>query len=134
MLSNLNSVILEGNLARDPQVKNTPNGHTVCNFAIASNRYYKYNEQNEHETSFFEVETWSRLAQTCGEMLKKGRGVRIVGRLKQDKWQDPSGKAMSKIKVIAEHVEFKPAMKKEDEEATMQDRVESREEEAVAAF
>lgn len=113
MLSNINSVILEGNLTRDPLLKNTPNGSTVCNFSIANNRYYKYNEQTEKETSFFDIETWSRLAQNCGEYLKKGRGVRVVGRLKQDRWEDPNGKNISKIKIVAEHVEFKPQAKKE---------------------
>lgn len=134
MLSNLNSIILEGNLARDPMLKNTANGHTVCTFAVASNRYYKTNDQNEREVSFFDVETWSRLAQTCGEILKKGRGVRIVGRLKQDRWEDTNGKAMSKIKIVAEHVEFKPPIIKEDGAQPEKAEAEESQREAVAAF
>ena len=82
MLSNLNSIIIEGNLVRDPMLKTTPNGHPVCSFAVASNRFYKQNEDTEKEVSFFDIETWSKLAQTCGDILKKGRGVRVVGRLK----------------------------------------------------
>ena len=114
MLNNLNSIIVEGNLVRDPLLKTIPNGHQVCSFAVASNRFYKQNEQTEKEVSFFEVETWSKLAQTCGEILKKGRGVRVVGRLKQDRWEDAAGKTQTRIKIVAEHVEFKPVFKQDE--------------------
>ena len=98
-MNNLNSIIIEGNLVRDPQLKTIPNGNQVCSFAVASNRFYKQNDQTEKEVSFFDVETWSKLAQTCGEILKKGRGVRVVGRLKQDRWEDPSGKTQARVKI-----------------------------------
>jgi len=114
VLNNLNSIIVEGNLVRDPLLKTIPNGHQVCSFAVASNRFYKQNEQTEKEVSFFEVETWSKLAQTCGEILKKGRGVRVVGRLKQDRWEDAAGKTQTRIKIVAEHVEFKPVFKQDE--------------------
>ena len=67
----------------------------------------------QKEVSFFDVESWARLAENCGEHLLKGRGVRVVGRLKQDRWQDKEGNPRSKI--VAEHVEFKPQFKKPDE-------------------
>ncbi|GAB1431862.1 single-stranded DNA-binding protein [Spirochaetota bacterium] len=107
-MNNLNSIIIEGNLVRDPNLKSTPNGHQVCSFSVATNRFYRQNDQTEKEVSYFDVETWSKLAQTCGEVLKKGRGVRVVGRLKQDRWEDQNGKVVSKVKIVAEHVEFKP--------------------------
>lgn len=115
-MNSLNSIIIEGNLVRDPNLKTTPNGYQVCTFNVASNRFYRQNDQTEKEVSFFEVETWSKLAQTCGEVLKKGRGVRIVGRLKQDRWEDQSGKTISKIKIVAEHVEFRPIFKNNEVE------------------
>ncbi len=133
MLSNLNSIIVEGNLVRDPLVRATPNGHQVCLFALASNRFYRQNEQTEKEVSFFDVETWSKLAQTCGDVLKKGRGVRVVGRLKQDRWVDNAGKNQSKIKIVAEHVEFKPVFKKEGDESGQKEEEEPQEE-AEARF
>ena len=114
MLNNLNSVLLEGNLVRDPELKYTPKGAAVCSFALASNRYYKQDEETQKEVSFFDVTTWSRLAEVCGEYLKKGRGVRVVGRLKQDRWTSPEGQGRSKITIVAEHVEFKPQFKKGD--------------------
>ena len=115
-MNNLNSILLEGNLVRDPEVKATPSGTPVCSFSVASNRWYKQNEQLEKEVSFFDVEAWSKLAETCGQTLKKGRGVRVVGRLKQDRWNDGEGKQHYKVKIVAEHVEFKPYMKSDDRE------------------
>ncbi len=123
MLSNLNSIIIEGNLVKDPLLRTTPNGHQVCTFGLASNRFYRQNDQTEKEVSFFDVETWSKLAQTCGDVLKKGRGVRVVGRLKQERWVDQAGKNMHRVKIVAEHVEFKPQFKKTgaDEETAVEE-------------
>lgn len=110
-MNSLNSILLEGNLTHEPESRTLPTGSQVCSFAIASNRFYKQNEVLEKETSYFDVEAWARLGQTCAETLHKGRGVRVVGRLKQDRWTDQSGKPHSKVKVVAEHVEFKPMFK-----------------------
>jgi single-strand DNA-binding protein len=107
----LNSILIEGNVVRDPIVKETPRGTAVCTFSIASNRYYKQDDEFEEETSFFDVESWGKLADACGKGCLKGRGVRVVGRLKQDRWTGTDGKNVSKVKVIAEHVEFKPQFK-----------------------
>ena len=107
----LNSILLEGNLTRDPESKTLSSGSQVCSFAIASNRFYRQNEVMEKETSYFDIEAWARLGQSCAETLRKGRGVRVVGRLKQDRWTDQTGKAHSKVKIVAEHVEFKPIFK-----------------------
>lgn len=116
-MNNLNSVLLEGNLTRDPELRYTPKGTAVCNFSIACNRSYKQDEQRQQEVSFFDVTTWSRLAEICAEYLVKGRGVRVVGRLKQDRWDDDSGQRRSRVGVIAEHVEFKPQRREDAESA-----------------
>ena len=107
-MNNLNSILLEGNLVRDPELSYTPNGAPVCKFSIGSNRYYKQDDELQQEVSFFDITTWSRLAEVCNEYLKKGRGVRVIGRLKQDRWADGDGKGRSKVYVVAEHVEFRP--------------------------
>ncbi|MGA2764830.1 MAG: single-stranded DNA-binding protein [Spirochaetia bacterium] len=113
-MNNLNSLLIEGNLVRDPELSYTPKGTAVCKFTVASNRFFKQEQETQKEVSFFEVTTWARLAEVCGEYLKKGRGVRVVGRLKQDRWTDPEGKPRSRIYVIAEHVEFKPQLKNKE--------------------
>ncbi len=89
-------------------------GRRSATSSLASNRYFKQDEETQKEVSFFEVTTWSRLAEVCGEYLKKGRGVRVVGRLKQDRWTSPEGQGRSKVSIVAEHVEFKPQLKSKD--------------------
>ena len=118
-MNSLNSIIVEGNLTRDPEYRLTPKGTGVCMFSVASNRYYKKDEEMQQETSFFNVETWAKLAETCNQYLNKGRGVRVIGRLKQDRWTNKEGQNREKIKIVAEHIDFKPQFKKyqEQEEA-----------------
>lgn len=114
-MNSLNSILIEGNLVRDPETKTLSTGSQVCNFSVASNRFYKQNDELEKEVSYFDVEAWSRLGQSCATNLTKGRGVRVVGRLKQDRWTDAEGKTKSRVKIVAEHVEFKPAFNKTDD-------------------
>ena len=110
-MNNLNSILIEGNLVKDPELSYTPKGTAVCKFTVACNRSWKQDDEYQKEVSFFDVSAWTRLAEVCGEYLKKGRGVRVVGRLKQDRWTDPEGKAHSRVEIVAEHVEFKPQKK-----------------------
>jgi len=113
-MNNLNSILVEGNLVKDPELAYTTKGTAVCKFSVACNRFFKQEEEMQKEVSYFDVSTWARLAEVCGEYLKKGRGVRVVGRLRQDRWTDPEGKPRSRIEIVAEHVEFKPQFKKAD--------------------
>jgi single-strand DNA-binding protein len=112
-MNNLNSILIEGNLVRDPLLRSTPKGTQVCTFTLASNRFYKQDSGMEKEVGFFDVETWARLAENCYNLGHKGRGVRVVGRLKQDRWSSPDGKPHSRVSIVAEHVEFRPEFKKE---------------------
>jgi single-strand DNA-binding protein len=114
-MNNLNSILIEGNLVRDPLLRTTPKGRQVCNFSLASNRYYKQDNSFEQEVSFFDVETWGKLAENCHNMGHKGRGVRIVGRLKQDRWSGTDGKTHTRVAIVAEHVEFRPDFKRSED-------------------
>jgi len=116
-MNNLNSILIEGNMVREPLFRNTPKGTPVCTFSLASNRFFKQDSGLEKEVSFFEVETWAKLAEACNNLGKKGRGVRVVGRLKQDRWTGNDGKPRSRISIVAEHVEFRPEVKKDTEQA-----------------
>ena len=111
-MNNLNSILIEGNLVKDPMLRSTPKGTQVCTFTLASNRFYKQDSGLEKEVGFFDVETWAKLAENCYNMGHKGRGVRVVGRLKQDRWNGNDGKSHSKISIVAEHVEFRPDFRK----------------------
>ena len=126
-MNNLNSVLIEGNLTRDPVIGESPKGTAVCNFSIANNRYYRQEEEIQNEVSYLDVETWAKLAEVCSQHLTRGRGVRVVGRVKQDRWTDTEGKPHNRVKVVAEHVEFKPYPKSlrgdgADEEADAESR------------
>lgn len=112
-MKNLNSLMLEGNVVREPVFKTTPNGHNLCNFTIATDRYYKKDDSFATETSFFEIEGWGILADVARKNITKGRGVRVVGRLKQNRWKSADGKSFSKITVVAEHIEYKPVFNSE---------------------
>ena len=114
-MNNLNSILIEGNLVRDPLYKTTPKGTPLCTFTLASNRFFKQDTGLEKEVGFFEVESWAKLAENCYNLGRKGRGVRVVGRLKQDRWNGTDGKSHSKIAIVAEHVEFRPDFKKNGE-------------------
>jgi len=119
-MNNLNSVLIEGNVVRDPQSRTTGSGSVVCNFTMASNRFYKKGNSMEKEVGFFDVEAWGKMGENCLNQGRKGRGVRVVGRLKQDRWSGVDGKNHSKIKIVAEHCEWRPDFKedkgKEEEE------------------
>ena len=103
-MNTLNSILIEGNVIATPEKRELPRGTTVCDFKIASSRFYRQDETVEEEKSIFDIESWGKLAESCAANCTEGRGVRVVGRLKQ--CEDGS------IKVVADHVEFKPAFNK----------------------
>ncbi len=112
-MNSLNQIILEGNVTRQPERKTLPTGSIFCTIPIAVNRRYKTSDgSTTEEVSYFEIDTFGNLADACAKWCPKGRGVRVVGRLKQNRWKDDGGKTHSKVKIIAEHVEFKPYQKK----------------------
>ena len=111
-MNNLNSILIEGNLVRDAEIRTTTKGTTTCTFTIATNRFYKKDNAFEKEVNFFNVETWANVAESAGSKGKKGRGVRVVGRLRQERYEDRDGKTQSKVVIVAEHVEFRPETKK----------------------
>ena len=112
-MNNLNSILLEGNLCRDPELRYTPSdgtspGTPVCTLVVSSVRTYKLEGERHEEVSFIEAVTAGKLATVCAEHLTKGRGVRVVGRIKQERWEDSEGNSRSKVVIVAEHVEFQP--------------------------
>jgi len=109
----LNSIIFEGTLTSDTTLITTPNGASVCNFILAATRYYnKTNDKRGEEITYIKCETWGKVAESCNDYLIKGRGVRVVGRIKQYRWDDEDRGHQSCIIIVAEHVEFKPMHKK----------------------
>ncbi len=114
-MNNLNSILIEGNLTQDPELNVVASGKSVCRFSIATNRYYRNAEKVlVSEVTYVNIDTWGGLAEGCAKYLHKGRGARIVGRLKQDRWQDDDKKMHERYVVVAEHVEFHPENHREN--------------------
>ncbi len=103
----LNQILLEGNVVKSPELKTLPSGALLCTIPIAVNRKFKTSAgETQEEVSYFDVDTFGKIAEVCGKWAPTGRQIRVVGRLKQDRWKNADGKNQSKVKIIAEHVEL----------------------------
>jgi single-strand DNA-binding protein len=109
-MANLNKVMLLGNLTRDPEVRYTPKGTAVGDLGLAVNRRVADGNGNwTDEVTFVDVTVWGSNAENAQKFLTKGRGVFIEGRLQMDTWEDKqSGQKRSKLKVVAEVLQFLP--------------------------
>lgn len=100
-------VTLVGNLTRDPELRQTPAGKTVCQFGVAVGRSYKdATGQWVEATSFFDVVVWGQQGDNCAKFLSKGRQVAVEGRLDQRSWDAQDGTKRSKVEIVANTVVF----------------------------
>ena len=101
-------VIITGNLTRDPELRSTTNGSSVCSFGVAVNRTYRdANGEQKEEVSFFDCSAWNRLGETIAQYGKKGDGVLVSGRLVQRSWDDKNGGGKrSRVEIVAEDFNF----------------------------
>ena len=117
MAANLNKVLLIGNLTRDPELKYTSSGTALANFGMAINRTYTdTNGEKAEDVCFIDVVAWNRLAEVSGEHLAKGSPVFMEGRLQMDSWEQEDGKKRSKLKVMAQNIQFLGRVSKADDE------------------
>jgi single-strand DNA-binding protein len=106
MARSVNQVILMGNLTRDPEVRQTPNGRSVCSFSLALNRAYKdQNGEWQEVTDFIDVVAWGPLGERVAQYLSKGRRALVQGRLQSRSWEQ-DGQKRSKVEVLADDVTF----------------------------
>jgi single-strand DNA-binding protein len=106
MARSFNQVILMGNLTRDPELRTTPSGATVCSFSLALNRSYKSADGNWTEaTDFIDIVAWSTLGERVAQYLTKGRPALVSGRLQSRSWEQ-EGQKRSKVEVVANDVTF----------------------------
>jgi len=102
---NLNKVMLIGNLTRDPEIKNTPSGATVATFSIATNRVWNDQAgQKQEQVEFHNIVAWRRLAEICGQYLKKGSKIYIEGRLQTRDWAGQDGVKRYRTEVVTENM------------------------------
>ncbi len=107
-MASFNKVILMGNLTRDPELRQTQSGTSVCRFSIAVNRSYSGQDGNtREETCFVEIDSFGRTAENIGKFFSKGKPILVEGRLRQDTWDDKeTGKSRSKLVVVLDRFEF----------------------------
>ncbi|MCF7846406.1 MAG: single-stranded DNA-binding protein [Candidatus Peribacteraceae bacterium] len=105
MAASLNKAQIIGNLTRDPEVRQTPNGQTVATIGVATNRKWKNaSGEVQEEAEFHNVVAWGKLAEICQQYLKKGAKTYFEGRLKTRNWEDPDGKKNYRTEIIAENM------------------------------
>jgi single-strand DNA-binding protein len=98
---NLNKVMLIGNLTRDPEMRYTPQGSAVASFVIATNRQWLTDGEKKEAADFHNVVAWNKLAEICGQLLKRGTKVFVEGRLQSRSWQDAAtGQKKYKTEVV----------------------------------
>lgn len=101
----MNKVFLIGNLTRDPELRETPNGVSVCRFSIAVNRSYT-NGEGERQTDFFNCTAWRNVAESVSKYCKKGNKVAVTGSVQIRTWEDNNGTKHQGVDIIAQDVEF----------------------------
>lgn len=103
-MASLNKVMLIGNLGKDPEVRHTASGMAVATFSIATSERFKSKQTNEWEekTEWHNIVLWSKLAETAGQYLSKGKTVYIEGRLQTRKWQDRDGNTRYTTEIVGD--------------------------------
>lgn len=107
MAGSLNKALIIGNLTRDPEMRSTPSGQSVCSFGVATNRVWNDRQSGEKKEAveFHNVVAWGKLAEICAQYLRKGAKVFAEGRLQTRNWEDKqSGKKMYRTEIIMENM------------------------------
>jgi single-strand DNA-binding protein len=101
-MASVNKVILVGNVGRDPELRYTQGGQPVASFSIATNERFKDKEGNwKDRTEWHRIVAWARLAEICGEYLRKGSQVYVEGRIQTRDWEDKEGNKRQTTEVVA---------------------------------
>ena len=102
----LNKVMLIGNITRDPELRSTPSGQSVANFGLATNRVWKDPNSGERREAaeFHNIVAWGRLAEICGQYLRKGSKIFVEGRLQTRSWQGQDGNKRYMTEVVMENM------------------------------
>ncbi len=103
----LNSVMIAGNLTKDPVIRQTRNGTPVANFSIASNRKFRDGDnQWQEDVCYVGIVAWNRLAESCVDKLRKGSAVLVEGELQSRTWHTEDGATRSTVEIKARRIQF----------------------------
>jgi single-strand DNA-binding protein len=101
----LNRAMIIGNVTRDPELRTTATGQTVCSFGIATNQVWTDAQgQKQQRTEFHNIVAWGKLAEICGQYLGKGRKTYIEGRLQTREWEAPDGAKRNRTEIVADNM------------------------------
>src|SRR3990167_3409434 len=124
-MRSINKVILIGNLTRDPEMRQTPNGQNVTTFGIATNREWITKDgDRKNSAEFHECVAWARLAEICSDYLKKGQLVYVEGYLKTSSWDSPEGVRKFKTEIVVKDMIRLEKRSKDDADYIPQEEVE----------
>lgn len=99
--------IITGNLTRDPELRSTGSGTSVCSFSVAVNRVYRGADgENKEDVSYIDCSAWGKLGEMISQYAKKGSGVLVSGRLNQRSWEDKTGNKRSSVEIVVEDFNF----------------------------
>jgi single-strand DNA-binding protein len=105
--TNINRVVLTGNLTRDPELRNTPSGTSVCSLRLAVNTRRKDAQgQWIDKPNYFDITVWGAQGENCAQYLAKGRPVAVDGRLEWREYTDKDGNNRQAIDIVADSVQF----------------------------
>ncbi len=106
--SNINVVVITGNLTRDPELRSTPGGTSVCKLRVAVNSRRKDGQTGEwvDKPNYFDVTVWGAQGANCANYLSKGRPVAVEGRLDWREWEGKEGGKRQSVEIIANSVQF----------------------------
>ena len=106
--TNINRVIITGNLTSDPELRSLPSGTSVCKLRVACNTRRKDNSTGEwvDKPNYFDVTVWGAQGENCARYLSKGRPVAVDGRLEWREWEGENGQKRQAIDIIADAVQF----------------------------
>lgn len=106
---NVNKVFILGNLTRDPELRQTPTGQSVCSFGVATNTFFTDRSgQRQKRAEFHTIVVWGRQAEIANQFLKKGSSVFVEGRLQTRSWQDKQGQPRKTTEIIGERIQLGP--------------------------
>ena len=106
MAQNINSVVLVGNLTKDPELRHTPAGTAVTTLRLAVNDRVKRGEEWQDAAYYFDVTVWGRDAENCEKFLAKGRPVGVQGKLTWREWDAQDGTKRQSVEVTANNIQF----------------------------
>ncbi len=105
--TNINRVVMTGNLTRDPELRSLPSGMSVCSLRLACNTRRKGSGGEwEDKPNYFDVTVWGQQGENCARFLSKGRPVALDGRLEWREWETQDGQKRQAVDIIADSVQF----------------------------